>query len=275
MAAKILVTGAGGFVGQALCRRLITLGHAVTALTREAQDITKPFSLKAEFDFVFHLAAHNITHVGDTGADLYHLVNVEGTRNVLKAVAAKHFVLLSTAKIYLAQGKPITEDSPLLPLKEYEKSKLAAENVCADLVNSKSLLIFRAVNIVGKGQPDKAVIPVLFKKAAAGEPMEIFGPKDSVLQLLYVEDVVDAFVKVVEKGGLAGIYNLASPAKMTLGELAVAIKEICQSKSDIRFVNHDKATFSEVLSTKVEKELGWKARTTVREILEEYCNLEE
>ncbi len=271
MAAKILVTGANGFIGKVLCRRLIELGHEVSALTREAQDITKPFALKDEFDFVFHLAAHNITHVGDKGADLYHLINVEGTRNVLKAAKAKHFVFLSTAKVYLAEGKPVTEDSPLLPLKEYEKSKLAAENVCTDILDSKDLLIFRAVNIVGKGQPEKAVIPVLFQKAVAGEPLEIFGPKDSVLQLLYVEDVVDAFVKVVEKGGLSGIYNLSSSGNITLGELAVAIKDLTGSKSEIRFVNKDKTTFSEVLSGKVEKALGWKARTTVREILEGYC----
>lgn len=271
MAAKILVTGADGFIGKAFCSRLNALGHHVVKLTREKQDIAKPFTLKDEFDFVFHLAAHNITHVGEAGTDLYHLVNAEGTRNVLKAVKTKNFVFLSTAKIYLQQGQPVTEDSALLPLKEYEKSKLAAENICRENFGADRLLILRSINIVGVGQSEKAVIPVLFKKAKAGEPLDILGPKDSVLQFLYVEDAVDAFVKVIEKGGLSGTYNLASRDKISLTDLAVAIKDLCGSKSEIRLLNEDKGTFSEILSTKIEKELGWKAKTTIREILEGYC----
>jgi len=75
---------------------------------------------------------------------------------------------------------------------------------------------------------------------------------------------------VIEKKNLYGVYNLASPENITLGGLAVTIKERCHSKSEIRFMNDNKVQFSEVLASKAEQALGWKAKTTIREILEGY-----
>ncbi len=280
-AARILVTGANGFVGQALCRRLIDLGCDVYGLDRAdplfpgfrefyRKDITKVFTLKNNFDFVFHLAAYNVTHVGHPDADLYRLVNVLGTESVLKSVQADHFIFLSTTKVYLNQGKLINEDSPLLPLQEYEKSKLAAEQLCYENIDSQNLLIFRSVNIVGAGQPPKAVIPVFFSKASLGEVLEIFAPRGLVLQFLFVEDIVDAFVKVIEKENVSGIYNLASSDHIRLDQLAQMIKDICCSRSAIHCVDQSAPMFSPVSSVKAENTFDWKAKTTIKEILESY-----
>ncbi|MCB9771019.1 MAG: NAD(P)-dependent oxidoreductase [Candidatus Omnitrophica bacterium] len=281
--AKILVTGANGFVGQALYRRLMALGYHVFGLDRINSsmskgfvkfyciDITAPFKIDEEFDFVFHLAAHNVTHVGSQETDLYHAVNVKGTENVLNAVKAAHFIFLSTTKIYKAEGKTLDERSPLLPAQEYEKSKLAAENLCREMCDAEKLLILRSVNIVGKGQPDKAILPVLFKKAMAGETLEIFGPRGLVLQLLYVQDVVDAFVKVIEKENLHGIYNLASLEHIRLDELAEKIKKMAQSTSEIRFSNESAVIFCEVNAIKAQNALDWQAKTKIQQILAEYC----
>lgn len=279
--AKILVTGANGFVGQVLCRRLIKLGYPVYGLDRSAcavtglthfyqQDITQSFTLNEDFDFVFHLAAYNVTHVGHQSAQQYQTVNVLGTQNVVAAVKAAHFVLLSTSKVYLACGKMIDEDAPLLPLQEYEKSKLAAEEVCRKKFDNHSLVIFRSVNIVGAGQPEKAVIPVLFKKAKAGELLEIFGPRTAVLQFLFVEDAVDAFVHLIEKNYVSGVYNLAGPYHIRLDELAQSIKKICHSSSEIQYKNDDLTEFSQVSSAKAEKALHWQAKTSIQEILASY-----
>ncbi len=279
--AKILVTGANGFVGRALCRRLIKLGHQVYGLDCNdplvegfvsfyCQDITKAFEIKENFDFVFHLAAHNVTYVGNPEANLYHRVNVVGTQNVLKAVKTDHFVFLSTTKVYLAEGKLIDEDSPILPLQEYEKSKLAAEEVCRKSLDPANLLIFRCANIVGQGQPQKAVIPVLFKKALATETMEIFVPRGLVLQFLFLEDLLNALVKVVEKENLSGVYNLAGDEHIRLDQLAQMIKEICHSTSAIDFTDESVPAFSPISSFKAEKALGWTAKTTIKEILASY-----
>ena len=88
--------------------------------------------------------------------------------------------------------------------------------------------MFRSVNIVGSGQPEKAVIPVLFKKAMSGEPLEIFGARESFLQFVFVEDAVEAFLKVCERDGVCGVFNLASRDNIP-DELARDIKRLCRS----------------------------------------------
>lgn len=283
---KILVTGANGFVGKILVRRLAGKGHRVFALDRSQaggspavefyeQDIGVPFQLSEGFDFVFHLAAHNVTHVGDRGAGLYEQINVRGTENVLNAARCRNFVFLSTAKVYKNDGKPVAEDAPLLPLNAYEKSKLAAEAVCAKVFKGKNLCVFRSVNIVGPGQPEKAVIPVLFKKAMSGEPLEIFGARESFLQFVFVEDVIDAFLKVCERDGVAGVFNLASRDKIRLDDLAQEINRLSGSRSEIRFTNNTVVPFCEVLADTAKAVLGWEAQTRIEDILKMYfkaCN---
>ena len=112
----------------------------------------------------------------------------------------------------------------------------------------------------------------MFQKAKATEVLEIFGSRQFMLQFLYVEDVVAAFVKVIQNGRLRGVYNLSSLEKMSLGDLAVVIKDLCKSTSEIRFNNEDKVIFSEVKSHKVEADLGWKATTSIKQILLGYCS---
>ena len=98
---SVLVTGANGFVGRALVQRLIASGHKVSALDTAPdpapppglqrfypQDIGLPFEIAEPFDFVFHLAARNITHVGAVDYAELQRVNVTGSENVLRAVAA-------------------------------------------------------------------------------------------------------------------------------------------------------------------------------------------
>lgn len=279
---KILVTGANGFVGKAFCRRLLDTKERIYGLGRTDQnvepgfkkfyaiDISHPFELNEKFDFVFHLAAHNITSVGNQGEDLYRQINIRGTENVVNAVTTRNFIFLSTAKIYAAEGKPITENSPINPTAKYEKSKLAAENICRELFTSGKLCVLRSVNIVGPGQPEKAVIPVLFKKAMAQEAMEIFGPAQSVLQFLSVEDVIDAFMKIIEQDGLAGNYNLASEQHIRLDHLAEKIKKMCRSTSEIKLTNPSSSLFSPVVATKFNQAIDWRATATIDEILQAY-----
>lgn len=275
---KILVTGAGGFVGTALCRRLLKRGFEVYGLGRHKpdikgltgffrQDITRSFSLDPVFDCVIHLAGHNVTYVGNRGPGLYRKVNVLGTEHVIKAVKSKKFIFLSTAKIYAQNGIPIKEDSPVRPQNNYEKSKFQAELKCRSLVSQKKLVIIRSVNIVGPGQKDKAILPVLFKKARAGKPFEIFMPRDLVLQFLFVEDVVEAILKFIVKDNISGTFNLASKVRIRLDDLAFRVKERTRCSSEVRFTNRSTCQFSEIFGLKAEKTIHWKAKTSLDKIL--------
>ncbi|MCX5681889.1 MAG: NAD(P)-dependent oxidoreductase, partial [Candidatus Omnitrophica bacterium] len=203
---KILVSGANGFVGQKVVRLLAGRGHDVFVLDlkdiglfRDSSsckffpvDVSVPFTFKEKVDVVIHLAAHNVTHVGDALGSIYEKVNVRGTEYMISATAPCRFVFLSTVKVYKRQAGIMDEAAPLAPVGLYEQSKLQAEDICRRLVAPKDLVILRAVNIIGSGQAEKAVVPVFFKKAFRHEPIEIFGPRRQCLQLLDVEDAAQA-----------------------------------------------------------------------------------
>jgi len=277
---RILVTGANGFIGRPLIKRLVAQQYDVYALDAEEQieplhglkqyyrqDITKRLAINQSFDFIFHLAALNITHIGKADYDAYYKVNVLGTRNLIQSVQTRNFIFMSTAKVYRHEGKPIIEASPVNPLRNYEKSKLAAEEICRKYFHGENFAILRAVNIVGPGQADKALIPVLFRNAFYGKPINIFVPKKTILQLLYVDDVVRAFEMLIENEGAAGIFNLSATDTIRLDLLARKIARMCNSSSEIVFSNTEDAVFSEVISNHAKEVFGWSPAVSVQNIL--------
>jgi len=281
---KILVTGANGFIGKAFLKALQKREDDIYALDVQSnnlpegfasqnyyqQDISQQFTLDQDFDFVFHLAAYNITHVGAQDEDLYQRINVQGTKHLIESTKIRNLIFLSTVKVYEPEGKPMVEDSPLGPPNLYGRSKLEAEKICREHFKGEQLCIFRPANIVGPGQDEKAVIPVLFKKAMAGEPLEIFAPKETYLQLLYVDDVIQLFIRIVEMGGTDGVFNLYSSDKISLGDLAHEIVKICDSNSSIDFTSTDDALFSEMTSKKLKDTFDWSAQTNIIDILKNY-----
>ena len=281
---KILITGANGFVGKTLAKRLITSDHEIYVLDIDLdgfeymdkvkgcfqQDISEAFKLEEDFDFVFHLGAYNITHVGDSNAEKYKRVNIEGTANLLGSANIKNFVFLSTIKVYDHTCARIDENAPIAPVNPYEKSKLESEKICRERFEVKNLYIFRSVNIAGPGQFEKALIPVLFKNAIAGKSLDIFAPRKSIIHLLYVEDVVDLFEGLLNKSVKGATYNLSSKEDICLDALAEMIVELTDSRSEILLKNDAPVIGSRIIFDKVYKELGWKPKTGVKTILKLY-----
>jgi nucleoside-diphosphate-sugar epimerase len=281
---NILVTGANGFIGRALINGLKQRHHNIFALDHVPrprsedqhvakfypQDITKPFKIDHPFDHVFHLAALNVTHVDKAEYQEYYRVNVQGTKNLIKAIRTGKFVFMSTAKVYQQRDGLINEGSAVRPEGDYERSKWEAEEICRKHFPNKNLTIFRAVNVVGPGQADKAVIPIFFKKALNNEPLEIIYSPQTSLQLLDIGDLVEAFYLLLENKQGGGIFNLSPEENITLAELAQRIISICHSKSPVHFGNDPKGTFSKVTSQRGQEVLGWKAKATIGDILRNY-----
>ncbi len=266
---NILVTGANGFIGRRLSQRLETLGHQLCALR---QDISKPFTLEGHFDIAIHLAAYNITNLGDKNEDLYTAVNVAGTRHLIDAVKANKFIYMSTAKVYKNEGLPLSEESPLGPQGAYAESKLKAEDILRASLPQESLVILRSVNVIGWGQAPKAVLPVFFGKAKANEAMDIIYASDTPMQFVYVEDLTDAIETVINNAEAYGIFNLAYEKPVTLEQLARQIISITKSLSALNtHKNASLAVFSPVVCEKIYQHLGWKAKTDLPEILKTYA----
>lgn len=278
---RILVTGGNGFVGKPLVSSLVREGHAVSVLDLAdsgkftdipiynfiAQDIAKPFHLPDKFDFLFHLAAHNVTHVGDTAGEMYQAINVQGTKHVVQGTAADSLIFLSTTKVYRRVPGVIDERCPAEPIGHYEQSKLLAEEVCRDSFVGKSLTILRSVNLFGPGQAEMSVVPVFISRALRQEVLNVFGPRRQCLQFLFIDDLVRLMANIVARGGLDGIFNVATEEVIVLEDLVTKIKTICQSNSPIAFLSEEKADPTRVSCERISETLGWRATMEIDEAL--------
>ncbi len=268
---KILVTGANGFIGRVCVKTMLACGHEVDALDFvdlgyfngtdincfHSRDIVTPFTLAESFDAVIHLAAYNVTHVGDTQVSMYTRVNVDGTANVLSGVRACRFVFLSTVKVYSKYEGVITEETKIDPRQPYERSKCLAEELCLRTRDNAGLVILRSVNVFGPGQPEKAVIPVFFARAISGEPINVFGPRGAWLQFVHAEDLARALEMAAVTPNANGIFNVASDEVVRLEDLAMMVKKVSGSSSAICFSDERFEPKSQVSYGKIKERLGW------------------
>lgn len=255
---RALVTGATGFVGQHLIRRLLRSGAQVTGtlmagseappagtLSRDEMaavdwlplDLTSPESVeavvrRAAADRVFHLAAQSSVG-GSFGAPaLTWAVNATGTWQLLHALADRgtgaRVVFASSAEVYGAvpeEDQPIRETRPLRPASPYAASKAAAEMACvqAALAGGVQAVIARSFNHTGPGQDTRFALPSFASQLArmhgGAEPVLRVGNLEARRDMLDVRDVVDAYLLLAERGEGGQAYNVCSGSAHTLRAL--------------------------------------------------------
>jgi len=181
---KIVVTGAGGFIGWHVVTRLRSEGHEVAAYTHETADICKPFEFPEGYDVVIHCAgnARMFWSVGHLIEDF--TVNALGTLHALNATLKakiKKFIFLSTSAI----------DEPV-PYTPYVLSKLAAESYVKYYRDTYKLdtLIIRPTKVFGPGMK-KNVIYDLIEAHIARKPLKLEYKPSSVFDFLYIDDLVE------------------------------------------------------------------------------------
>jgi nucleoside-diphosphate-sugar epimerase len=233
---KVLVTGANGFTGSHLAHALLAKGYQVHAFVRDAAKLNGLVTLGAKpvtgdltdraavaravkgVDAVYHIAA---AYRDNLPYQALHAANVEGTRHLLDAAlenGVKRFVHCSTAGVHgHVETPPATEDSPLAPGDDYQKTKLEGEQLAATYVaKGLPVAIFRPVGIHGPG--DLRFLK-LFKTIKNGKFI-MFGDGNVLYHLTYVEDVVRGAIACGEHPNAVGkTYLVAGPPAVTLTEL--------------------------------------------------------
>jgi nucleoside-diphosphate-sugar epimerase len=236
---RIVVTGAGGFLGACVSRHLAADGHEVVALGRSASlqqmfrhdpvevricDLADSAALSsldlAMADSVVHCAGLS-SNWGPRRA--FELNNVTATANLLDQARkwrASHFVYVSSSSVYFrfCDQLGVSEEAPLpAPVNHYVWSKVAAERlVCS--VKDIATTIVRPRGIYGRG--DSALLPRLLRAAAKG-PVPCFGKGRAVIDLTHVDDVAAAIVCILRQRDKAAgsTYNVS-------GGEAVSIRDI-------------------------------------------------
>ncbi len=251
---NFLVTGAAGFLGAALCNRLVREGHQVRGLddlsagdpsrlqgdvllTRgDVSDRPKLWTLLQNIDCVYHLAARVSVPESVLYPREYNAVNVGGTVSVMEAmrdVGVQRVVFISSGAIYGDQGaQPLTEDTRPDPRSPYAVSKLAAEHYTHTIgalwgIETVSLRVF---NAYGPGQQLPAahppVVPHFLRQTARSGTLVIHGSGRQTRDFVYVDDVIEAMVAASTAPAVnRRVINVGSGVETSIRDLAQLVIE--------------------------------------------------
>jgi UDP-glucose 4-epimerase len=288
-----LVTGAAGFIGGALARRLAANGHRVIGVdnfsnaTRAGVPDGIEFieadlaaggivdRLPHDIDAIMHLAGQA------SGENSYHeplrdlQENAASTINMIqlgRKAKVRRLVFASSISCYgEAGGTALRETDPLNPKSCYAIAKIAAENYVRMFGQEVPSVIFRLVNTYGPGQNmanmNQGMISIFLAQALKGSRVQVKGSLDRYRDFLYVEDCVDAWIAAVENERAIGqTMNLGTGRKTTVGELLEAMKQHVPEMSwyvEGSTPGDSAGHFAD--TTRLGELLGFKARTPLAE----------
>ncbi|HLZ46038.1 MAG TPA: NAD(P)-dependent oxidoreductase [Gemmatimonadales bacterium] len=308
---KVLVTGANGFVGRSVVKRLLADGNSVVAamgpgasgcpaepnVTCVPLDVGNDLSVRGCFaapvDAVIHLAAVALSRAADHAPALAWTINAEGTAKLASALAqqAKRwsrrplFLLASTADVYAWQQRPIKEEDPVQPSTAYASSKLGAELATreAAALGGVNVIVARPFPHSGAGQDESFWIParcrLLREVKRNGWAAVPVGDLTAVRDFLHVEDVADAYALLLERGTPGEVYNIASGRGVTLDQIHTRLEELLginpKREVDASQVRREARPYLVGDSAKLRAATGWTPRRTLDDILRDVLDAQK
>jgi UDP-glucose 4-epimerase len=310
---KCIVTGAAGFIGSHLCRRLLQGGFSVTGIDclsdyyprwiKEknigpllgnkrfrflAEDILS-LDLKTIFiraDVLFHLAAQaGVRSSWGESFAVYVRDNIQATQKILeeaKSHSLRKIIFASSSSVYgLCPELPMREASPLLPLSPYGVTKLAGEHLCFLYHKNYGLpaVSLRFFTVYGPGQRPDMAFHKFFKAIAEKKEIPVYGDGCQTRDFTFIEDVIEAVVSSLENGRAGESYNIGGGHRKTLQDLFPLFEEICRKKIKVQYLDKQKGDVPDTWASiaKAREELHYSPRTPLREGLREQwkwiCNL--
>ena len=271
--AKVLVTGAAGFLGRALVPALALAGHDVIALRRSDGDVTEAatWTQIPAVDHVFHLAARSyVPESWRDPAGFLH-TNVSGTARGLEysRTNGAHFVFVSGYLYGRPMRLPIHEDDPQEPNNPYAMSKSLAERICAFYATSMNMpvTVIRPFNVYGAGQRPEFLIPTILDQVKHGTGIRV-GDLAPRRDYVYLDDIVAALVRTIEHPIRYRVINIGSGISYSVSQVI----EIIQAAAGTRLpvVNSEEARANEIPDvqadiTQARAMLGWEPRYSFAE----------
>jgi len=300
---KVLVTGAGGFIGSRLVEVLMRSGAQVRAFLRYNSrgdagllrtlspfvlggieiipgDLRDEDALRKAVEgrqTVFHLGAlisipYSYLHPAEVAA-----TNIMGTLNMLLAcrdLGVARLVHTSTSEVYgTARVAPISESHPLQGQSPYSASKIGADKLAESFYCAYDLPVItvRPFNTYGPAQSARAVIPTIITQALTREVIHL-GNLESTRDFTYVDDTVDGFLRAARsETGLGEVFNLGTGQEIRIGDLAEKIIAMVEREVKIETeqqrLRPEKSEVMRLISdnSRAREVLGWAPQVSLEE----------
>jgi len=295
MSASFLITGATGFIGANLARRLIKEGAEVHILTRKQsnrwrlQDILQKVHehrvdlrdyerlCKVVQDirpkFIFHCATYGGYPFQEEENKIIE-TNILGTINLLRALSDidyRCFVNTGSSSEYGIKSKPMLEKDLLEPVNTYGASKAAATLFCQALATreKRPIVTLRLFSPYGPYEEPTRLIPAVIISCLRNENPRLSSPH-GMRDFNFVEDIVDAYLKVIETPNIAGeIFNIGCGEQHSVGEVVDTIIKLSGRKVKPIWGNvsprPNEPSIWQADISKAKELLGWHPRYGLRE----------
>lgn len=256
---RVLVTGAGGFIGSHLTELLVKRGFDVKALVRytssanqgwlseldddvlsniqviygDVRDFHQIKKTMVNCDAVLHLAALIGIPFSYTAPSSYVETNITGTLNILQAardIGSIHVIQTSTSEVYgTALTVPISESHPLQGQSPYSATKIASDQLALSYYRSFEVpvTVIRPFNTYGPRQSHRAVIPTIISQILRGDGIVRLGSIHPTRDLTFVTDTAAAFVAaLVSENGVGEVINVGTGFEISIGNLVEVIARL-------------------------------------------------
>jgi len=309
---KALVTGGAGFIGSHLAERLVKEEHKVTVIDNLSTGTLKNiegFEDESRFDFVegdvrdsdlmadlversetiFHLAAAvGVKLIAERPVHTIE-TNIVGTEVVLETANkfGRKILIASSSEVYgKNEAVPFREDDDIvLGSTSFSRWSYACSKAIDEFLGlafyqqyGLGVMIARFFNTIGPRQTGRygMVVPRFVRSALKNEPLFIYGTGQQTRCFCYVEDVVDAIIRLMNCEEAVGkVYNIGSTEEITIEGLADKIMEMTASRSKKEFISYEEAYGRPIEDMmrrvpnleRIKKAIGWKPRTSLDEAL--------
>jgi len=302
---KCLVTGAAGFIGSHLCRRLLKEGEEVVGIDcftdYYARDIKEgnllPLLAHNRFQFIdqdineieisplmestdtiFHLAAQaGVRASWGEDFSIYTRNNIEASQRLLEAsrkTPLHKFIYASSSSVYGACPElPMQETSPLHPFSPYGVSKLAAEHLCGLYFQNYGVptVSLRFFTVYGPGQRPDMAFHKFLKAQLESSSISVYGDGTQTRDFTYIDDIISGIFSAREHGQPGEVYNLGGGNRKKLNAIFPILERITGKKTIIERENTQKGDVPHTFASieKAQRDLGFSPRVPVEEGLEE------